>query len=72
MAGPESPEYTALPLPATRVRVPEPSTLNTRFPELKYTLPKASAATPTGDARPTLAAAAGVNGTPPPATVEIR
>ncbi len=70
-AGPPSPEKPGRELPATSVSVPLEEILKTALPLLKYTLPLASVVTRFTVPIAVLAAAAGVVGGAPPATVEI-
>src|ERR1039458_10357884 len=69
VAGPPSPEKPGRELPAISVRFPPPSILNPQFKLLKWTFPDASTITRSGCPIEVLAAAAGVGGGAPPATV---
>src|ERR1035437_10179200 len=70
-AGPPSPEKPAREVPAISVTGPLPLILKTQFEELKERLPEASRATRAGCPMEILAAAAGVAGGAPPATVDM-
>src|SRR5579863_2074816 len=71
VAGPPSPEYPALDVPAIRVSTPVVSILNTEFELLKYRFPAPSMAERSGSPIAVPEAATGVDGGEPPANVDI-
>jgi hypothetical protein len=70
-AGPPSPEYPALEVPATSVSIALFSSLKTQLEALKYTFPALSVAIPEIPPSGTVVAATGLGKGAPPATVEI-